>query len=245
LTRISPSVYVYNERQVALADLAKLQQVLGIRFKNPSLLQQALIHGSYTNENPGIAPVCNERLEFLGDAVLGVAIAEKLYQFLPDATEGKMTHLRAALVSRKALSRLAADIGLHEYIYLGRGEEASGGRQKSTNLAGALEAVIAAVFMDSGWDSARDLVLHLFRTHLDELGRQPPEIDYKSKLQHLIQSQRQQPPAYRITEASGPSHQPLFTAEVIVGDAILAKGCGNSKKLAETEAARLALEQLE
>ncbi|MFC1846671.1 ribonuclease III [Chloroflexota bacterium] len=230
---------------VALADLASLQKILGVRFKDPSLLQQALIHSSYTNENPGIAPVCNERLEFLGDAVLGAAIAEKLYQFLPDAAEGEMTRLRATLVSRKTLSRLAKSIGLDEYLYMGKGEEGTGGRQKTSNLAGALEAVIAAVFLDRGWDSARDFVLRLFQAHLDELDGQPLEIDYKSKLQQLIQSQQQQPPIYRITETSGPSHQPLFTAEVVIDAAVLGRGYGKSKKLAETEAARLALEGLE
>ena len=228
-----------------MVDLTKLQQVMGARFKDPLLLQQALVHSSYSNENPGIAPVCNERLEFLGDAVLGTAIAEKLYQLLPDAAEGEMTRLRATMVSRKTLSRLAADIGLHEYLYLGKGEEGSGGRQKTSNLADALEAVIAAVFLDQGWDSARDFVLRLFQAHIDELDGQPPDIDYKTKLQQLVQLQQQQPPVYRITETSGPSHQPLFTAEVIAGDIVLGKGCGNSKKLAETEAARLALEGLE
>ena len=151
-----------------MADLMELQQILGVSFSNPSLLTQALIHSSYANENPGIDPACNERLEFLGDAILGVVIAEKLYQLLPDAAEGEMTRLRATLVRRKTLSQLAAGIGLHKYLYLGKGEEESGGRQKASNLAGAMEAVIAAVFLDRGWDSARDFVLRLFQAHLDQ-----------------------------------------------------------------------------
>jgi len=228
-----------------LADLASLQQILGVRFNDPSLLRQSLIHSSYINENPGTAPDCNERLEFLGDAVLGVIIAEKLYQLLPDAAEGEMTRLRATMVSRKPLSRLAKSIGLDGNLYMGKGEEASGGRQKSSNLAGAIEAVIAAVFLDRGWDSAKDFVLRLFQARLDELVSQPPETDYKSSLQQLIQSQGQLTPAYRIIETSGPSHQPMFTAEVSVGDNILARGYGKSKKLAEADAARLALEGLE
>ncbi len=245
MTQARLNVYFYSERLKALSDLEKLQQMLGIRFKDPFLLQQALVHSSYTNENPDIAPVCNERLEFLGDAVLGMVIADRLYELLPDATEGEMTHLRAFLISRKTLGRLAKSIGLGEYLYMGKGEEASGGRQKGSNLAGVMEAVIAAVFLDRGWENARDFVLHLFEKQLDEISRQPPDTDYKSRLQQLIQSRQQEAPAYRIVESSGTSHQPLFTAEVFVDDSVLARGCGKSKKLAETEAARLALEQLE
>ncbi len=222
-----------------------LQKVLDIRFKDPSLLQQALIHSSYTNENPDTAPVPNERLEFLGDAVLGTIIAEKLYQLLPDATEGELTRLRAALVRRTTLYRLARTIGLSEYLYLGRGEEASGGRHKSNNLAGAMEAVIAAIFLDRGFSAATDFVLCLFDTDLKESARKGAGIDYKSQLQQLTQSRQQETPAYRIVQASGSSHDPLFTAEVFIGDTILGRGCGKSKKLAEAEAAHSALEQLE
>lgn len=223
----------------------KLQKVLGIHFKDPSRLHQALVHSSYVNENPGIAPSSNERLEFLGDAVLGVILAEKLYQLLPDATEGEMTRLRAALVRRTTLSRVAKAAGLDQYLYLGKGEESSGGRHKPTNLAGALEAVVAAVFLDQGWNAAVDFVLRLFNSELAELDRQRKLIDYKSRLQHLIQSRQQQTPVYQITQTSGPSHEPLFTAEVRVGGTVLGRGRGKSKKIAETEAARSALEQLE
>ncbi len=228
-----------------MTNLTTLQQVLGIHFKDLSLLEQALVHSSYTNENPGTTPISNERLEFLGDAVLGIIFAEKLYQLLPDATEGEMTRLRAALVRRTTLSRVAKAVGLDQYLYLGKGEEASGGRYKSTNLAGALEAVVAATFLDQGWSNTTDFVLHLFNTQLNELDIQGKGIDYKSRLQHLIQSRQQQTPVYQITQASGPSHEPLFTAEVRAGDTVLGRGCGKSKKIAETEAAHSALEQLE
>ena len=228
-----------------MTDLETLQQVLNIDFKNPSLLQQALIHSSYVNENPDRAPTPNERLEFLGDAVLGTIIAEKLYQLLPDATEGELTRLRAALVRRTTLYRIARTIGLSQYLYLGRGEEASGGRHKSTNLAGALEAVIAAIFLDRGSRAATDFVLRLWDADLRESTKKGVAVDYKSQLQQIIQSSRQETPAYRITQASGSSHAPLFTAEVFTGDVILGRGCGTSKKIAEAEAARSALEQLE
>ena len=234
-----------RERKLALVDLTTLQRVLGVRFKDPSLLEQALIHSSYTNENPGTAPIPNERLEFLGDAVLGMVIAERLYQLLPNATEGEMTKLRSTLVRRTTLSRIANTIGLNDYLYLGKGEEASGGRHKPTNLAGVLEAVIAAIFLDQGWSTTTDLILRLFDPELKELDKQETGIDYKSQLQHLMQSRQQETPVYRITGASGPSHERMFTAEVIVSDTVLGRGCGKSKKLAETEAARLALEQLQ
>ncbi len=227
-----------------MANLASLQQILGVSFNDTSLLQQALVHSSYTNENPGAAPVCNERLEFLGDAVLGVVITEKLYHLLPDAAEGEMSRLKASLVSRKTLSQLAKSMGLDKYFYMGKGEEGSGGRQKTSNLANVVEAVIAAIFLDQGWEAARDFVLRLFQVHLDKPVSQPPEADYKSSLQQIIQSQRQLTPAYRLIETSGPSHQPMFTVEVSIGDNVLARGCGKSKKLAEADAARLALEKL-
>ena len=133
-----------------MADLAALQQTLGISFNDLSLLEQALVHSSYINENPGFAPTSNERLEFLGDAVLGLIVAEKLYQDFPQFTEGEMTKLRSALVRRDTLARMARAIRLGDYLYLGKGEEASGGRHKPANLAGALEAVIAAIFLDQG-----------------------------------------------------------------------------------------------
>ena len=226
-----------------MASLAALQQILGVRFKDPSLLEQALIHSSYVNENPGIAPASNERLEFLGDAILGMIFAEKLFKDSPNSSEGEMTRFRSALVCRDSLASMAGGISLSHYLYMGKGEEASGGRDKPANLAGALEAVIAAIFLDQGQDATRDFILRLFDTELKELASQGAEIDYKSQLQHLYQSRQQETPAYHIIEASGPDHDRRFTAEVIVGDTVLGRGYGKSKKLAETEAARSALEE--
>ena len=131
-----------------MTDIASLQKKLGVSFKDKSLLEQALVHSSYSNENPDIASSSNERLEFLGDAILGQIVAEKLYRDFPDFTEGKMTKLRAALVRREALAAIAKSIDLGDYLYLGRGEELSGGRNKLANLAAALEAVIAAVLLE-------------------------------------------------------------------------------------------------
>ena len=227
-----------------MADLATLQQILGVSFNDPSLLEQALVHSSYINENPGFALTSNERLEFLGDAVLGFVVTEKLYQDFPHMTEGEMTRLRATLVRRDTLSRIARAIRLGDYLYLGKGEEASGGRRKPANLASALEAVIAAIYLDHGSATTNDLILRLFDIELQKVVSHGAEADYKSQLQELIQARQKQAPAYYVVEAMGPDHDKRFTVEVRIGDTVLGRGSGKSKKLAETEAARSALEQL-
>jgi len=227
-----------------LAELAVLQEILGVSFKDLSRLEQALVHSSYINENPDFAPTSNERLEFLGDAILGSVVAEKLYQDLPSFTEGEMTKLRAALVRRDALARAARAISLGDYLYLGKGEEASGGRRKPVNLAGALEAVIAAIFLDQGSATAKNFILRLFNKELQKVVSQGAGVDYKSQLQELIQAREQQTPDYYVIEATGPDHDRRFTVEVRAGDTVLGRGSGKSKKEAETEAARSALETL-
>ncbi len=227
-----------------MADLAALQQTLGISFNDPSLLELALVHGSYINENPSLASTSNERLEFLGDAVLGLIVAEKLYQDFPHSDEGEMTRLRAGLVRRDTLARTARAVRLGDFLYLGKGEEASGGRNKPANLAGALEAVIAAIFLDQGSAITRDFILRLLNPELQKVVSQGAGVDYKSQLQELIQAREQQTPAYHVVEATGPDHDKRFTVEVRVGDTMLGRGSGKGKKAAETEAARAVLEQL-
>jgi ribonuclease-3 len=227
-----------------LADLAALQESLGVSFNDLSRLRQALIHSSYVNENPGSALAANERLEFLGDAVLGLVITEKLYQELPKATEGEMTQLRAALVSRDTLARLARAISLGDYLYLGKGEEVSGGRDKPANLASALEAIIAAIFLDQNLATSKHFILRLFQQELERVISQGGIVNYKTQLQELVQARGQPLPVYYLLEARGPDHEPQFTIEVRSGDTVLGQGVGKSKKLAETEAARSALEHL-
>ncbi len=228
-----------------MIDLAILQQTLGISFNDLLLLEQALVHSSYLNENPGFALPSNERLEFLGDAVLGLAVAEKLYQDFPHLSEGGMTKLRSALVRRDSLARIARTLGLGNHLYLGKGEEESGGRDKPANLAGALEAVMAAIFLDQGSAIATDFILRLLSKELQRVVSQGVKTDYKSQLQELIQSRQQQTPAYYLVEAVGLAHDKRFTVEVRIDNAVLGRGSGKSKKVAETEAARSALERLQ
>jgi ribonuclease-3 len=228
-----------------LVDLAALQEGMGVPFNDLSLVEQALVHGSYVNENPGVAVTSNERLELLGDAVLGLVVAEKLYQAFPHLTEGEMTKLRSAVVRRDTLARVARAVNLGDYLYLGKGEEANGGRHKPTNLAGALEAVVAAVFLDRGIAVARDFILRLLDKELYRAVSHGPErADYKSQLQELIQARQQLTPTYELVTAVGPDHDKTFTVQVRVGDTVLGRGSGKSRKLAEIEAARSALEQL-
>ncbi len=221
--------------------LAELQKTLGVSFRDTALLERALIHSSYINENPGCNS--NERLEFLGDAVLGLVIAEVLYRERASIDEGTMTRYRAQLVSRASLADIARTIKLGSYLYLGAGEDAGGGRAKTANLAGVLEAVIAAVFLDQGLDAAHNLIGRLFGTQILETINREEKADYKTHLQELLQARYRRLPQYRLLEEAGPSHDRIFTVEVRDGDTVLAIGSGKSKKAAEASAARQALEK--
>jgi ribonuclease-3 len=227
-----------------LADLELLQSTIGIRFTDPAILDLALIHSSYINENPGIAPISNERLEFLGDAVLGLVIAERLFRDYPEAAEGELTRFRSALVRREMLAQMARHISLGDYLHLGIGEEAGGGRNKPVNLAGALESLIAAIYLEQGLDNSRAFILKLFGPEIDKQARQGAGTDYKSRLQETIQARYQLTPGYNLVRAVGPDHAREFTVEVRMGDTVLGRGSGKSKKAAEMDAARTALEDL-
>jgi len=227
-----------------LLDHGALQVILGVNFKDESLLQQALAHRSYLNENPALHLVSNERLEFLGDAVLGFVVADELYSRSPDFSEGELTKLRAALVRGETLSRIASLLQLGDYLYLGRGEEESGGRSRPRNLSCALEAVIGAVFLDQGFDIARSFILKLLGSEFDGVVEDKVTDDYKSRLQQVIQSERKITPVYRTVEEVGPDHAKVFTVEVLAGETVLGRGSGRSKRAAEMDAAREALQGL-
>lgn len=227
-----------------MSSLNDLQKAGGITFKNPALLQQALSHSSYCHEYPEVAPESNERLEFLGDAVLGMVVAEKLYQDYPGLDEGTMTKLRSALVREDTLAHVAQALNLGDYLCLGKGEESGGGRSRPANLARALEALIAAIYLDSGLAVVRDFILKWFRAELKEAAERGTEVNHKSELQELVQSRGQTAPEYRVVEAVGPDHDRLFTIEVLVDGKVLGCGSGKSKKAAESAAAHRALERL-
>ncbi|MDD5126645.1 MAG: ribonuclease III [Dehalococcoidales bacterium] len=221
-----------------------LQKTSGIAFKNQLLLQQALSHSSYCHEYPDLAPQSNERLEFLGDAVLGLIVAEKLYLDYPALDEGSMTKLRSALVREDTLARVAKALNLGEYLCLGRGEEAGGGRSRPANLARALEAFIASIYLDRGLASAREFVLKWFYTELKEAVDRGTEVNYKSWLQELVQSRGKSSPIYRVVATTGPDHDRIFTVEVLVDGRVAGTGSGKSKKAAESGAAQQALVNL-
>ncbi len=228
-----------------MPDIMTFQETLGISFSSAALLKQALVHSSFTNENPAFGMGHNERLEFLGDAVLGLIVAGKIYQAFPDVSEGEMTRLRAALVKRDTLARVSQTINLGEFLYLGKGEESSGGRGKPANLAGALEAVIAAIYLDRGFDDTRDVVMRLLEEEWKKVTGNKTDADFKSRLQEVVQSRFQVTPVYRLVGESGPDHDKSFDTEVVAAGRVLGRGIGKSKKLAEMEAARSALEALE
>lgn len=228
-----------------MAELKALEQILGIRFNDISHLQQALVHRSYLNENEGFSLPSNERLEFLGDALLGFVIAEQLYSEFPGFPEGDLTKLRSALVRTETLARVARSLNLGHYLYLGKGEDESGGRNRQRNLACTLEAVIGAVVTDQGFEVAREFVLRIFRSEFARIAEGKLEKDPKSKLQELTQAQQQLTPVYQTIDSAGPDHERVFTVGVFAGEKLLGRGSGKSKRAAEQEAARIALENLE
>ncbi|MGK0189009.1 MAG: ribonuclease-3 [Verrucomicrobiales bacterium] len=220
--------------------MESLEQRTGYKFRNSLLLAEALTHPSlaYETQRPHFD---NQRLEFLGDAVLQLVLTDELYRIFPKFNEGTLTKLRSRLVSRSALNRCAVSIRLGDYLLMGKGEDASGGRNRPSTLADAVESLIGAVYLDSGIEAARAFVLRLCDTHLQEIIDEPDEINPKGHLQELLQSHSTVSPHYHIVAQEGPDHCKIFKAEVIWCGQILASGTGKSKKLAETAAARAAL----
>ena len=232
-------------RGTQLSDWRTLEARLHIKFKNPTLLKQALIHTSYLNENPGIDVGSNERMEFLGDAALGVVVAQVLYLEYPDVDEGKLTELRAHLVRRDTLARAAVRLELGDFLQLGRGEDAAGGRKRPTNMARAYEALVGAIFLDGGIARVRTFVKRSLGVELAALRQSGMPYDPKSKLQEVIQSKCQTTPSYKLMRTEGPDHARRFTVQVIVGGRSLGTGEGRSKQMAEKQAAQQALEEIE
>ncbi len=222
-----------NEAAVAAA--------VGHEFSRPELLREALTHRSYRNERPHLAPSDNERLEFLGDAFLGLCVGKLLFDADPSAREGELTRKRADLVCEATLATVASELGVGPALRLGKGEDRSGGRDKPRLLASALEALVGAVLADAGIAVAWEVVARLFEPRLQTA---TAERDHKSRVQELLQAAHGRTPSYRLVRTEGPDHERTFAVELRLGDEVLATGSGRSKAEAEQEAAKKALETL-
>jgi ribonuclease-3 len=221
--------------------LGLLADRLGHRFADAELLDLALRHRSWCAEHGGVES--NERLEFLGDAVLGLVVTDRLFRASPDLPEGVLARRRAELVNSRVLAELGVDVGLGDAVLLGRGEEATGGRSKASILADAMEAVFGALYLDAGIETAGQVVLRLLAPHIDHVSSGAPGTDYKSRLQEVAAREFDAVPIYRIEE-TGPDHDKWFEAVVSVGDAVGGAGGGRSKKQAEQAAAAEAFRRL-
>ncbi len=222
-----------------------LEERLGYTFRDKALLRGAMIHSSYANEHRGSGIESNERLEFLGDAVLGLVTGEHLFRTHPDAPEGDLTRTRAALVREESLYEVAQSLGLGEYLKLGRGEESGGGRKRPSILADAMESVFAAVYLDGGMEAARALIHRVLLAEDHEAVVESRRRDYKTALQEKVQRKSNQVLRYELVGTSGPDHAKVFAACVTLNGRAIGLGSGRSKKEAEQDAARTALEQME
>ena len=222
-----------------------LEEKLGYAFKNKALLENALQHSSYANEHRGGGMRSNERLEFLGDAVLGVVTADYLFRKHPDLPEGDLTRLRAALVCEDSLHEVAQSLELGRHLKLGRGEEQGGGRRRPSILADATESVFAAVYLDGGMEAASELIHRVLLDKGREEAVEERRRDYKTELQELVQRRSNQTLHYEMIGATGPDHAKLFTCAVLLNGQTAGTGTGKSKKEAEQTAARAALQALQ
>ncbi|WP_438350106.1 ribonuclease III [Paenibacillus sp. FA6] len=224
-------------------DLKQIQQQLHIQFHNQLLLKQAFTHASYVNEHRFSQHQDNERLEFLGDAVLELTVSEYLYNLFPTRPEGELTKLRAAIVCEPSLVKFAEALNFGQYVLLGKGEELTGGRSRPALLADVFEAFIGALYLDQGIEAARSFLDRFVFPQVSENGKLQMS-DYKTELQELTQHHNMELLEYRIVEERGPAHEREFVSEVYMGSECIGKGNGRSKKEAEQQAASVALSQL-
>jgi len=217
-----------------------LEARLGYTFRDRRLLENALMHSSYANENRERGLRDNERLEFLGDSILGFVVADYLYRSFPDRPEGELTRIRADLVCEKNLARAAGTISLGSFLLLGHGEEHGGGRKRDSIVSDAMESVIAASYMDGGFSAAKEIIDRLILC--DVPAGKPHNFDYKTALQELVQRKKDQVLRYELIGESGPDHDKRFTMELLLNSNVFASGTGRSKKEAEQLAAKKALE---
>lgn len=214
-----------------------LEKQIAVKFKDHKILDMAFVHKSFVNENKGKNFEHNERLEFLGDAVLELAATKHLFEKYPDQDEGKMTSFRSALVQGRHLAEIAVQLELGQYLYLSNGEERSGGRSKNYILANALEALIGAIYLDQGYDAVEKFINHFILTRLDEIINSGLHIDAKSKFQEICQEKEDFTPYYEVLSEEGPDHDKVFTMAAYIDGKLIAKGEGSSKQKAEQAAA--------
>jgi ribonuclease III len=229
---------------MAIPDLDELGERLGIVLRDPGPISQALVHSSFFNENPSAASGHNERLEFLGDAVIGLIISQLLYERYPGEDEGFLTARRAAIVNREALAQVALSLGLDRYLRLGRGEAVAGGATRPSLLAAAFEAVAGAIFISEGLNATRGWLAGLVGDQLELPGAGVPPKSAKSRLQELTQREHRTKPYYELVGAVGPPHDQVFTVAAVLDGRRLATGTGSSRQRAEEQAAGSALEAL-
>jgi ribonuclease-3 len=227
-----------------MLNILETEQALDLSFSNKALLQRALTHRSYLNENPGYPLEDNERLEFLGDAILDFVTAEYLYHHFPEMAEGRLTNLRSALVRTERLASFAEMLRLGDHLFLGRGEAESGGRNRPAILCDAFEALIGAFYLDQGLEHVREFILQHIEPALEDILAADTVKDAKSRLQEVAQSEYQLTPTYRTVKEEGPDHAKLFTIEAVIGEKAYGSGTGYSKQNAAQAAAEAALEVL-
>ena len=227
-----------------MKDFSKLEERIGIKFKNLDYLRQSVVHRSYLNENPNFGLYHNERLEFLGDAVLEIVVTEFLYHSYPDTDEGNLTNWRASLVNSKMLARMAEEIGLEEYLYLSKGESKdTNSKARQYIIANAVEALIGAIYLDQGIESASKLIHKYSLSKLDEILASESYLDPKSKFQEKAQEISRITPHYKVLSETGPDHAKIFEVGLYLNDKLVAKGKGTSKQEAQIDAAALGLKE--
>ena len=228
-----------------MSELQSIEEELEINFRDKDLLKLAFVHSSYINENPGVLPESNERLEYLGDAILGLAVARELYRRYPTKQEGDLTSLRSALVRGDTLAEVAHAMHLGEYLLMGVGEDAGGGRERRSNLAAAFEALVGAILEDRGYEAAESFVLKVLARQLDTVEEPGRVKNAKSALQELLQGRGMSPPTYQVVAMTGKDHTRTFTSEVLIDGKVMGKGSGHRKALSEQQAAADALQALQ
>ncbi|SJZ54830.1 ribonuclease III [Selenihalanaerobacter shriftii] len=224
--------------------LEEFQNKIGIKFNDLKFLQKSLTHKSYANENQELNLKDNERLEFLGDSVLDIVISEYMFNRYPDYPEGELAKMRAVVVSAPILADKARELDLGKYLLLGKGEDMTGGRKRSSILADAFEALVGNIYLDRNLDIARDFILKLMTSDIDNVESGNHIQDYKTTLQEIIQKSSNSRPEYHVIEEEGPDHSKIFTVQVTFNSKPLGQGTGSSKKEAQQEAAKNALKKL-